>query len=174
MQKLNKMEAIEFGSTLNQLTTSLRPIAMQLTRDNEETNDLLQETLFKAFRNRHRFNEGTNLKAWVYTIMKNTFLSNYQKKVRRKTYVDSTDNQYFINTSESGFSREGADVNVNMDEIHSAINGLAPQYRIPFEMHFTGYKYEEIAKDLRIPLGTVKNRIFIARQELKEKLKNFA
>ena len=168
------MEAIEFGSTLNQMTTSLRPIALQLTRDSEETNDLLQETLFKAFRNRHRFNEGTNLKAWVYTIMKNTFLSNYQKKVRRRTYVDSTDNQHFINTSEAGFSREGADVNLHMDEIHSAINDLSPQYRIPFEMHFTGFKYEEIAKDLKIPLGTVKNRIFIARQELKEKLKNYA
>ncbi len=168
------MEALEFGSTLNNLTISLRPIALQLTRDNEDTNDLLQETLLKAFRNRHRFNEGTNLKAWVYTIMKNTFLSNYQKKVRRKTYVDSTDNQYFINTAAAGFSRESADTSLNIDEIHSAINNLSPQYRIPFEMHFTGYKYEEIAQQLEIPLGTVKNRIFIARQELKEKLKNFA
>ncbi len=168
------MEALEFGSTLNNLTISLRPIALQLTRDSEDTNDLLQETLLKAFRNRHRFNEGTNLKAWVYTIMKNTFLSNYQKKMRRKTYVDTTDNQYFINTSAAGFSRESADTSVNMDEIQSAINNLSPQYRIPFEMHFTGYKYEEIAQQLDIPLGTVKNRIFIARQELKEKLKNFA
>ncbi|MDH3710985.1 MAG: RNA polymerase sigma factor [Cyclobacteriaceae bacterium] len=168
------MEALEFGSTLNNLTISLRPIALQLTRDYEDTNDLLQETLLKAFRNRHRFNEGTNLKAWVYTIMKNTFLSNYQKKIRRKTYVDTTDNQYFINTVAAGFSRESADTSVNMEEIQSAINNLSPQYRIPFEMHFTGYKYEEIAQQLEIPLGTVKNRIFIARQELKEKLKNFA
>ena len=168
------MESLEFGSTLNQLTTSLRPIALQLTRDREETNDLLQETLLKAFRNRHRFNEGTNLKAWVYTIMKNTFLSNYQKKVRRRTYVDTTDNQYFINTSTGSFSSESADATVNMDEIQAAINSLSPQYRIPFEMHFTGFKYEEIAEKLHIPLGTVKNRIFIARQELKEKLKNFA
>jgi len=168
------MESLEFGATLNQLTTSLRPIALQLTRDREETNDLLQETLLKAFRNRHRFNQGTNLKAWVYTIMKNTFLSEYQKKVRRKTYVDATDNQYFLNTHQMGFSAEQADNTVNMDEIQSAINELNPQYRIPFEMHFTGFKYEEIAKKLSIPLGTVKNRIFIARQELKVKLKNFA
>lgn len=168
------MESLEFGSTLNQLSKSLRPIALQLTRDSEETNDLLQETLLKAFSNRHRFNPGTNLKAWMYTIMKNTFLSNYQKKMRRKTYVDTTDNLYFINSNVGGYSPDLADTAVNMNEIQTAINALAPQYRIPFEMHFTGFKYEEISEKLDIPLGTVKNRIFIARQELKEKLKNFA
>lgn len=168
------MESLEFASTLNQLTTSLRPIAMQLTRNYEDTNDLLQETLLKAFRNRHRFSAGTNLKAWLYTIMKNTFISDYQKKMRRRTILDTTDNQFLLNSGGSGISDEGADSPMNLDEILGAIHDLNPQYREPFELHYKGYKYDEIAVSLDIPLGTVKNRIFIARRELREKLKNFA
>lgn len=168
------MESIEFGSSLNQLISTMRPVALQLTRNYDDTNDLLQDTLFKAFRNRHRFSTGTNLKAWVYTIMKNTFLSEYQKKMRRRTILDATDNQFLLNSSRYGVSDNGADSSMNMDEILGAVSELNPQYRIPFEMHFNGYKYEEIADHLDIPLGTVKNRIFIARRELREKLKNFA
>ena len=118
------MTAIEFGYSLNDITKILRPLAMQLTRDHEETNDLLQETLFKAYRNRHRFNQGTNLKAWVYTIMKNTFLSDYQKKVRRKTYVDPTDNQFFINSSSHLAGIEATDAKVNLKDINAAIDKL--------------------------------------------------
>ncbi|MGI9545510.1 MAG: RNA polymerase sigma factor [Cyclobacteriaceae bacterium] len=168
------MKAIEFGYSLNDITNILRPLAMQLTRDHEETNDLLQETLFKAYRNRHRFHQGTNLKAWVYTIMKNTFLSDYQKKVRRKTYVDPTDNQFFINSSSQPASIEATDARLNLKDIKTAIEGLSTQYKTPFVMHYRGYKYNEIADELSLPLGTVKNRIFIARQELKDRLKSFA
>ena len=168
------MTAIEFGYSLNDITKVLRPLAMQLTRDHEETNDLLQETLFKAFRNRHRFNQGTNLRAWVYTIMKNTFLSDYQKKVRRKTYVDPTDNQFFINSSSKLASIEATDSKVNLKDIDAAIDSLGSQYKTPFVMHHRGYKYNEIADELSLPLGTVKNRIFIARQELKDRLQSFA
>jgi len=168
------MTSIDFGYTLNDITKVLRPMAMQLTRDHEETNDLLQETLFKAYRSRHRYHKGTNLKAWVYTIMKNTFLSDYQKKVRRKTYVDTTENQYFLNsmTQRTGF--ETADTKVNLKDINKAIENLSPQYSRPFLMHYRGFKYNEIANELSLPLGTVKNRIFIARQELKDRLRSFS
>ncbi len=167
------MKYKDFGYTLHQVTGTLRPAALQLTRNRDDSNDLLQETLLKAFRNRHRFNPGTNLKAWVYTIMKNTFISDYQKKVRRKTFTDPTDNQYFLNSASNLPSHREADSELRLSEIHHAINQLTPQYRIPFEMYFTGFKYQEIAEKLSLPLGTVKNRIFLARKELKSKLKNF-
>ena len=164
------MTAVEFEASLSNATITLRPIAMKLTRDSEETKDLLQRTLMKAWINRHRFNPGTNLKAWLYTIMKNTFLSDYQKSKRRQTYVDVTDNQYYINSTQSS-SALGADSDLNLDEIHQTISSLPDHLRLPFNLFLKGYKYEEISEQLSIPLGTVKNRIFLSRQELKHKLK---
>jgi len=95
------MTAIEFSHSLEQLTGSLKPFALKLTKDMEEANDLLQETLLKAFVNRDKFTQGTNLKAWLYTIMKNTFITNYQRMVRRGTFIDTTDNLHYINSSAS-------------------------------------------------------------------------
>ena len=160
------MTIVEFASSINNATTALRPIAMQLTRNHEDTQDLLQVTLMKAWANRERFNPGTNLKAWLYTIMKNTFLSEYQRKRRQQTYVDITDNNYYINSSNAANS-DYADSGIRMDEINASIDALPESNRAPFQMFLDGYKYEEISVTLGIPLGTVKNRIFLARQELK-------
>ena len=166
------MTTIEFAYSINNATTALRPIAMQLTRDSEDSKDLLQVTLMKAWANRHRFNPGTNLKAWLYTIMKNTFLSDYQKKQRQQTYIDVTDNQYFINSSKGVADAYQADSDLSLSEIHSSIDALPDSYRDPFKLFLEGYKYEEISEQLSIPLGTVKSRIFLARQELKQALKH--
>ncbi|MFT6828081.1 MAG: RNA polymerase sigma factor (sigma-70 family), partial [Roseivirga sp.] len=95
------MTALEYNHEISQMTKSLKPFALKLTKDSEDANDLLQETLMKAFKNREKFSEGTNLKAWLYTIMKNTFITNYQKMVRRGTFIDTTDNLHFINSSDS-------------------------------------------------------------------------
>ena len=94
------MTALEFSYTITQMAKALQPFAMKLTKDSEEANDLLQETLLKAYTNREKFSEGTNLKAWLYTIMKNTFITNYQRMVRRGTFIDTTDNLHFINSSD--------------------------------------------------------------------------
>ena len=94
------MTALEYSYTITQMTKSLKPFALKLTKDTEDANDLLQETLMKAYRNREKFSEGTNLKAWLYTIMKNTFITNYQRMVRRGTFIDTTDNLHFINSSD--------------------------------------------------------------------------
>ena len=93
------MTTLEFGYSLGNVSPALRPFALKLTRDSEEANDLLQETLLKAYKNKDKFADGTNLKAWLYTIMKNTFITNYQKMVRRGTFIDTTDNLHFINSS---------------------------------------------------------------------------
>jgi RNA polymerase sigma factor (sigma-70 family) len=167
------MTAPEFNTAVIDLHQSLKPIAYKLTRDTEEANDLLQETLLKAIANRDKFTDGTNLKAWLYTIMKNTFITNYHRLVKRKTFIDTTDNLHFINSA-SHITDNEASNNLAIDEIQSAIKSLSYEYKTPFMMHYKGYKYFEIADILNIPIGTVKNRIHIARKELKTQLKSYA
>lgn len=163
------MTALEFSYSLQEVSKSLRPFAIRLTKDLEDANDLLQETLLKAFTNRDKYSDGTNLKAWLFTIMKNTFITNYQRLVRRRTFIDTTDNLHYINTP--GNSTENkAYSHFALGDINEVINRLDDAYKTPFMMYFNGYKYHEIAKDLAIPIGTVKNRIHIARKELKNKL----
>ena len=166
------MTTVEFNTAVVALHKSLKPIAYKLTRDNEEANDLIQETLLKAIANREKFTDGTNLKAWLYTIMKNTFITNYHRLVKRKTFIDTTDNLHFINSSGS-IDTNHAGSRVAMDEIQKAIQSLSYEYKTPFMMHFKGYKYFEIADILDIPIGTVKNRIHIARKELKNQLQSY-
>jgi RNA polymerase sigma factor (sigma-70 family) len=167
------MTAIEFNYALHSSTKTLKPFALRLTKDGEEANDLLQDTLMKAFINREKFTEGTNLKAWLYTIMKNTFITNYQRMVRRKTFIDTTDNLHFINSSDVTI-KNGAIQGFALEDINGAIDKLDDVYRVPFDMHFKGFKYHEIAERLQIPIGTVKNRIHIARKELKDSLRIYA
>ncbi|MEM9325959.1 MAG: RNA polymerase sigma factor [Bacteroidota bacterium] len=167
------MTALEFSYQIDRLTGSLKPFAMKLTKDSEEANDLLQETLLKAFTNRDKFAEGTNLKAWMYTIMKNTFITNYQRMVRRNTFIDTTENLHYINSSES-ITQNDASSSFTLKDINKAIENLQDTYKVPFLMHFRGFKYHEIADKLEIPIGTVKNRIHIARKELKGELKIYA
>jgi RNA polymerase sigma-70 factor (ECF subfamily) len=167
------MTALEFSYKVDKLSLSLKPFALRLTRDMEDANDLLQETLLKAFSNREKYTDGTNLKAWMYTIMKNTFITNYQRMVRKNTFIDSTDNMHYINSS-SNTIENSAYGKFAMKDITKAIENLDDAYKVPFTMHFRGFKYHEIAEKLNIPIGTVKNRIHIARKELKYKLKNYA
>lgn len=166
------MAILEFNS-INQISKSLKPFALKLTKDVEEANDLLQETLLKAFTNREKFAEGTNLKAWLYTIMKNTFITNYQRLVRRNTFIDTTENLHYLNSS-NHTTENLAYSEFALTDINHAIDSLEEAYKTPFMMHFRGFKYHEIAERLNIPIGTVKNRIHIARKELKDKLKQYA
>lgn len=167
------MTALEFGYQLETLTSSLKPYALKLTKDNADADDLLQETVFKAYSNREKFEQGTNLKAWMYTIMRNTFITNYQRMVRRNTFIDTTENNHFINSHDSQLENRATGDFV-LKDINRAIENLKDMYKIPFTLYFKGFKYHEIAERLAIPIGTVKNRIHIARKELKEVLKVYA
>lgn len=166
------MTALEYNHTISRMSKSLRPFALKLTKDSEDANDLLQETLMKAYKNRDKFSDGTNLKAWLYTIMKNTFITNYQRMVRRGTFIDTTDNLHFINSSDSKIENR-AYGDFALRDINQAIDRLEDVYKTPFMMYFRGFKYQEIADRLEIPIGTVKNRIHIARKLLKEKLRTY-
>jgi len=163
------MTTLEFSQNIGKLQSSLKPFAMRLTKDVDDAHDLLQETMMKAYTNREKFTEGTNLKAWLYTIMKNTFITNYQRSVRRNTFIDTTDNLRFINSIEN-ITYNLASSFFTMSDIEREIEKLDEVYRLPFMMHFRGFKYYEIAERLKIPIGTVKNRIHIARKQLKDRL----
>ncbi len=151
-----------------------RPIlafAHSLTKDEEAAQDLYQETAYKAFRYKDHFHPATNLKAWVMTIMKNTFINHYRRKKRQQTIYDHTNNEFLLNSSAAaGNSGEGR---ITMEEIQKAIGSLEDHLRIPFLMQYQGFQYDEIADTLGVPLGTVKSRIHFARKRLKDQLKNW-
>jgi RNA polymerase sigma factor (sigma-70 family) len=160
----------DFTLEVQKLSGALRPAAMNLTRDADDAKDLVQETLLKAIVNRDKFKVGTNLKAWLYTIMRNTFINNYNKITKRHQSIDATEYFQYFNTDQNYITQNGASSSFVMNDLHSAIGELDEAYRTPFMMYYIGYRYLEIAEKLRIPLGTVKNRIHIARKELKAKL----
>ena len=152
------------------MSYSLKPAALNLTRDQDEAKDLVQETLLKALTHQDKFKAGTNLKAWLYTIMRNSFINNYNKITRRTSHVDSDDYFVFVNSDQSFIAQNGATAAFILHDVRQAMGHLHEDFRRPFLMYFTGYKYLEIADKLEIPIGTVKNRIHIARKELKQML----
>ncbi|MBB6612059.1 RNA polymerase sigma factor [Pontibacter sp. Tf4] len=165
------MTAIEFSNLIQGVTNTLRPVAFNLTRDADDAKDLVQETVLKALMNRDKFKAGTNLKAWLYTIMRNTFINNYNKITKRSSNIDSSEYLQYLNTDENYITQNKGTATFVMNDINKAIAGLSEEHRTPFMMYYVGYKYTEIAEKLEIPIGTVKNRIHIARKELKQQLK---
>lgn len=161
------MSTVEFYSRLNQMSSILHSFAYNLTKNVEDAKDLFQETIYRALTNREKFRPGTNFKAWLFTIMKNIFINNYRKKTKANTIMDSTDNLYYINSGGESIANK-AESNIMMKELTRMIEELEDGIRIPFLMHYHGFKYQEIAESLDLPLGTVKSRIFFARKELKE------
>lgn len=166
------MSTLEFNNAVISFKQALEYFALSLTRDEEDAHDLLQDTMLKAIKYRDKFVEKTNLKAWLYTIMKNTFINNYRRKVKANTIIDQTSDLYYLNVAE-GNSAPSPASEFRHKEIKKAVASLSDEYRVPFEMHFTGYKYKEIADDLNLPIGTVKSRIFLARQKLMDTLKDY-
>ena len=163
------MTTLEFDSNLNKMSTMLHSFAYNLTKNVEDAKDLFQETSFRAITNRDKFQSGTNFKAWLFTIMKNIFINNYRKKVKANTIMDGTDNLYFIN-SVNVSAPNRAESDIMMQELNNMVSNLDESIQVPFVMHYQGFKYQEIADDLQLPLGTVKSRIFFARKELKDKI----
>jgi RNA polymerase sigma-70 factor, ECF subfamily len=166
------MTSNEFSSSIIGLKGNLQKYAMSLTLDRDNALDLVQDTFLKAIQNQDKFIDETNLKAWVFTIMKNTFINNYRRKMRENTMMDGTQELYYINlpTDKGAISPESSYAE---NEINKAINALESEYREPFRMHVEGFKYEEIADKLDLKLGTVKSRIFFARQKLMNVLKDY-
>lgn len=166
------MTAIEFNYQLTGLQKYLIIFAKQLTRNEDDAHDLLQETFLKALTYRDKYVVQNNFKAWVYTIMKNIFINNYRRNKKAKTIIDQTDNLYFMN-----YNKQSKDTNpesiLATKELQHGINKLDSDFRRAFDMYNDGYKYKEIADDLDLTIGTVKSRIFYSRKKLMENLREY-
>ena len=166
------MTLFEFNNRLIVMKPNLQRFALSLTYDRESALDLVQDTYLKAILYKDKFADYTNLKAWVFTIMKNTFINNYRRNSKVGTLVDGTQDLYYISMPhDKGYvSPESTCAEA---EIEKAIDSLSDEWRIPFRMHINGFKYIEIADKLALRIGTVKSRIFFARQKLMLILKDY-
>lgn len=154
------------------MQSNLLSFAYQLTTNHEAAQDLLQDTTLKALDNESKYVDNVNFKGWIFTIMRNIFINNYRQTVRKATVIDQTEDLYHINIcQDSGI--DTPDGSIAVQEISNAINAFSDDYRIPFSMHVAGYKYQEIADKMQLPLGTVKSRIFFARQKLQGMFKDY-
>ena len=161
---------MNISNSIASTVTDLQPYALKLTHDMDEASDLIQETAFKALKSQKNYKEGTNLKGWLYTIMRNTFINQYRSKSRRNTWSEPNENmaQYsdIANTND-------VETQICLDDMLTEVNKLADDLRIPITMLYQGFKYHEIATQLSIPVGTVKSRVFVARKLMREILQAY-
>ena len=148
------MKSEKFQSNLMQIQGNLLNFAYMLTSNRDDAYDLLQDTTLKALDNEDKYAENTNFKGWVFTIMRNIFINNYRRGQRAATVVAPEDS-------------------LHAAEISKAIDEFPEEYRVPFSMHVAGYKYNEIADHMNLPLGTVKSRIHFARKKLQTRFADY-
>ena len=157
------MTAIEFNLKLLNLEDGLSHFASKLTSDKEDAKDLLQETMLKALVYKDHFEDDTNMRAWSYTIMKNTFINSYRKNAKKNLVFSSSTEM--INQGKDTLY-DLPDSIYETREISKIIENLEDMFKVPFILHTEGYKYKEISEKLNLNLGTVKSRIFFARKKL--------
>ncbi|GJM32222.1 MAG: RNA polymerase sigma factor [Saprospiraceae bacterium] len=160
---------VEFQQKYSEYHDLLFGFAMKLTRNLDNAHDLMQETACRAYKHRAKFMMGTNFKAWMTTIMRNTFINGYRKRrTRNKVEAPIED---FLFAIENKTINGTAESRVMMGELKEILNRLSTTYRVPFVMFVKGYQYQEIAEQLDIPIGTVKSRIYSARQNMQQMIK---
>ncbi len=152
---------------LDKITSSLKAFSLKLTGNVDDAEDLYQDTALRIITNAEKFNQGTNFKAWSITIMRNIFINNYRKKMRRNLIIDQTPNNYYLNSGSNAVSNDG-EGNISYKELMKMVDVLPDDFRKPFMMAYQGFKYDEIAEELDSPLGTIKSRIFFARKKLQK------
>lgn len=163
------MTAIEFNDQLTLHYSSLFNFTKRFTKSDEDSWDLVQETIAKAIASRNKFKHDTNLQGWLYTIMRNTFINNYRKEQKRATFIDRSENQFQLQV-EDRYTSNNPHSNFIYSELESLVNTLPKGLYEPFMLHLEGYKYEEIADRFELPIGTIKNRIFRARKQMQSQL----
>ena len=165
-------DSSSFINKLIGLQGNLMNFAYQLTSNREAAEDLVQDTTLKVLDNEEKYVDNVNFKGWVLTIMRNIFINNYRRQVRSATIIDTTDDLYHLNISKES-ALETPEGTFATKEISKAINEFSDDYKVPFSMYVAGYKYSEIAEHMKLPLGTVKSRIFFARKKLQQMLKDY-
>ncbi len=162
----------QISDQLDRISNSLRAFSLKLTGNHVDAEDLFQDTAVRIMTNADKYNQGTNFKAWAVTIMRNIFINNYRKKIRRNMIIDQTPNNYYLNSGDKAVDNDG-ETNVTFNELMALVDALPEDFRRPFMMAYEGYKYEEIAEELGSPLGTIKSRIFFARKKLQKLYSEF-
>ena len=163
------MSTNDFYTQIDMISSPLNNFALSLTRDMEDSRDLFQDTVYKALKNKDKFKIGTNFKAWVLTLMRNTFINGYRRKKRSKVKTVADDSLEMITNTQSAAANEG-ESNIAMQELMMMLDELDEKLRQPFWMNYLGMSYQEVADALDTPLGTIKSRIFFARKEMQEKV----
>jgi len=166
------MSAAEFNELLLSNADPLKPFAVSLTRDQEIAKDLFQETLYKALANQNKYSTGTNIRAWLFTIMRNIFINDYRRKAKQRIIFANNSNETLRNSGKI-IVNNGGESSLLLKEIHKAIYQLPQIFKTPFLLFFDGYRYHEISESLNEPLGTIKSRIHFARKLLKEQLSQY-
>lgn len=163
------MSTNDFYTQIDIISSPLNNFALSLTRDIEDSRDLFQDTVYKALKNKDKFRIGTNFKAWVLTLMRNTFINGYRRKKRSKVKTVADDSLEMITNTRSAAANEG-ESNMAMQELMAMLDELDEKLRQPFWMNYLGMSYQEVADTLDTPLGTIKSRIYFARKEMQEKV----
>lgn len=164
------MTTVEFNNKLISIEEKLKYFAYTLTANPEEAKDLLQETLLKALINKDKFTAPHNFNSWAYTIMRNTFINNYRRTLKTNSIFNKNENSENLSINQHTLSPESEH---SYKEIRKKVNALQEDFRVPFQLFTDGFKYKEIAEKLEIPIGTVKSKIFFARQHLMQDLKEY-
>ena len=165
------MDVLQIQKDLIGMQDYMKNFARSLTKDEADAEDLTQDTTLRVLNNYDKFVDNVNFKVWVLKIMRNIFINNYHKLVRTQELIDYNVDAYNVPLMSDG-GENTPEGSMDIKEITEAISALQPTLKEPFSMYVSGYKYSEIAETLGIPLGTVKSRIFFARQELQRKLRD--
>lgn len=163
----------EFNTKIQSHEDILRNYALQLTQNMDDANDLVQETFLKAITYSDKFKKGTNLKGWMFTIMRNSFINNYRRITKRNSFMDTQEEQYILDAAKTYNTYNNGESKFLKKDLEEAIDQLPDDLRITFELNAVGFKYHEIADKLGIPIGTVKTRIFVARRKLRVHLAEY-
>ena len=172
IERRHNMNNNKFRDEIIAMHGKLNNFALSLTCNADDAKDLVQETYLKVLSSEDKYEDDTNLKAWMLTIMRNTFINEYRKRKRTKEVMSDNVDSYFQSTHTLQSSQK-ADMNYHVKEINRHINSIDDEQRIPFEMFLDGYKYKEIADEMNISLGTVKSRIFFTRKKLQNNLADY-
>ena len=165
------MDVLQIQKDLIGMQDYMKNFALSLTKDEADAEELTQDTTLRVLNNYDKFVDNVNFKGWVLKIMRNIFINNYHKLVRTQELIDYNVDAYNVPLMSDG-GENTPEGSMDIKEITEAISALQPTLKEPFSMYVSGYKYSEIAETLGIPLGTVKSRIFFARQELQRKLRD--
>ena len=163
------MSSSEFRNLVMTNESCLKPYAFRLTKDGEAAKDLYQETITRALVNADKYRQSTNIRAWLYTIMKNIFINGYRRDQHKKL-IDQTYEADLNSVKSNRVFGDMAEARIREKYILKQISSLPPLFRSPFLLYFNGYKYHEIASAYNEPLGTIKSRIHFARKLLKAKI----